>query len=147
MSAGTGVRHSEQNASTSAPVHFLQIWLLPSKLDIAPSYEEKHFPPEARRGQLRLVASPEGRDGSVTIHSDANVYATLLGAGESAQLTLAPGRHAWVQVARGELRVQGQVLHAGDGAALSDERELRLEGLQADAAEALVFDLGPAPRA
>jgi redox-sensitive bicupin YhaK (pirin superfamily) len=141
MSAGTGVTHSEFNASASEPVHFLQIWLLPATLGIAPGYEQKHFPPEQRRGRLRLVASAEGREGSVSIHSDANVYATLLSAGESARLPLAPGRHAWVQVARGELCVQGQVLRAGDGAALSDELELRLEGRDAEAAEALVFDL------
>jgi redox-sensitive bicupin YhaK (pirin superfamily) len=139
MSAGSGVRHSEHNASTTEPVHFLQIWLLPAKPGIAPGYEQKPFAPEERSGRLRLVASPEGRDGSVTIHSDANVYATLLAAGQETRLQLAPGRHAWVQVARGELRVQNQVLRAGDGAALSDERELHFQGLQA--AEALVFDL------
>jgi redox-sensitive bicupin YhaK (pirin superfamily) len=141
MSAGSGVRHSEHNASASEPVHFLQFWLLPARLGIAPGYEQKNFPEDARRGQLRLVASPDGRDGSVTIHSDANVYASLLAAGQEARLALAPGRHAWVQVARGELRVQGQVLRAGDGAAIDDERELHLEGQHTEAAEVLVFDL------
>ena len=141
MSAGSGVRHSEHNASASEPVHFLQIWLVPAQLGIAPGYEQKNFPDEARRGQLRLVASPDGRDGSVTIHSDANVYASLLSAGQAARLALAPGRHAWVQVARGEVHVQGHVLRAGDGAAIDDEPELRLEGQPAEAAELLVFDL------
>jgi redox-sensitive bicupin YhaK (pirin superfamily) len=139
MSAGTGVRHSEMNPSQGEPVHFLQIWLLPSKTGIAPSYEQKTFPNAEKRGRLRLVASPDGNDGSVTIHTDARVYAGLFDAAESAELSLAAGRHAWVQVARGEIEVNGQKLSAGDGLALSDESRISLRGL-ADS-EVLVFDL------
>jgi hypothetical protein len=140
MSAGTGVTHAEENSSKSEPVHFLQIWILPERRGIAPSYEQKHFDDEGKRGHLRLVAGPDGDDGSVTIHQDARLYATLLGPGERAGLELAPGRHAWVQVVRGALKVNGQSFAAGDGVALSDEKALDLEGV-ADA-EALVFDLG-----
>jgi redox-sensitive bicupin YhaK (pirin superfamily) len=139
MSAGTGVAHSEYNASRSEPVHFLQIWLLPSQRGIAPSYEQKTFGREEKQGRLRIVASPEGRDGSVSIHTDANLYAGLFDAGESAELELAPGRQAWVQVARGNVRVNGQPLEAGDGAALTGEGRVRVEGV--DAGEVLVFDL------
>ena len=139
MSAGTGVRHSEFNASKSEPVHFLQIWLLPAKSGIAPSYEQKAFGTEEKRGKLRLIVSPDGGDQSLTIHTDARVYAGLFGANERAELALAKGRHAWVQVARGKLSVNGRELAAGDGAALSDESLVRIEGL--DDAEVLVFDL------
>jgi len=139
MSAGTGVMHSEFNASRSEPVHFLQIWLVPGQRGIAPGYEQKHFPPEQRQGQLRLIASPDAADGSVTIHQDARVYTTLLGKGQSVTHTLAPGRHAWVQVARGQIRLGDVVLSAGDGAAISDEGTLTLTG---DApSEVLLFDL------
>ncbi len=151
MSAGTGVTHSEYNASRSELVHFLQIWLVPHARGLAPSYEQKTFAPDEKRGRLRLVASPDGRDGSVAIHTDALVYAGLFSAGESAALALAPGRHAWAHVARGELRVNGRGLKAGDGAAFSDEPELRVEGVEARASageqtniatgELLVFDL------
>ena len=139
MSAGTGVTHSEFNASQSELVHFLQIWLLPSMRGIQPSYEQKTFSSEDKRGRLRVIASPEGRDGSVTIHSDAVVHAGLFNRGDRADVALAPGRHAWVQVARGKLRVNGRELAAGDGAALSDEAGVRVEGL--DSGEVLVFDL------
>ena len=139
MSAGTGVSHSEFNASQTDSVHFLQIWLLPAQRDIPPSYEQKSFSEAERRGRLRVVASPNGRDGSVTIHSEAVVYAGLFEAGESAKLAIERGRHAWVQVARGQLRVNGETLSSGDGAALSDIVELQLEGI--DHAEILVFDL------
>lgn len=139
MSAGTGVRHSEMNPSPDAPVHFLQIWLLPSKNGIAPSYEQKAFTDAEKRGRLRLVASPDGNDGSVLIHTDARLYAGLFDGGESAELELAPGRHAWVQVARGEIELNGQQLREGDGAALSDETRVSLrEGRNS---EVLVFDL------
>jgi len=140
MSAGTGVAHSEFNASRTEPVHFLQIWLLPSKTGLRPSYEQKTFPPGEKRGRLRLIASPDGADGSVVIHTDARVHAALLDAGENATLDLALGRHAWVHVVRGAVTVNGVALQGGDGAALSDEPAVRLEGV--DAAEVLVFDLG-----
>jgi redox-sensitive bicupin YhaK (pirin superfamily) len=139
MSAGTGVMHSEFNASRSEPVHFLQIWLVPGRRGIAPGYEQKNFPPEQRQGQLRLIASPDAADGSVTIHQDARVYTSLLGKGQTVNHTLAPGRHAWVQVARGQVRLGDVVLSTGDGAAVSEERTLTLTG---DApSEVLLFDL------
>jgi len=140
MSAGTGVRHSEQNASASEGVHFLQIWLLPKQAGIQPGYEQKTFPDAEKRARLRLVAAPDGRDGALTVHSDASVYSGLFDAGESADLALAAGRHAWVQVARGKVRVNGRELSAGDGAALTDEPALRIEGVEGG--EVLVFDLG-----
>lgn len=139
MSAGTGILHSEFNASKEAPVHFLQIWIQPQQHGIAPSYEQKHFPPTERVGRLRLVASPAAEDGSLRIHADVRVYAGLLAAGQSVDHTLASGRHAWVQVARGTARVNGVEVQAGDGVALSQEAQLRIEGV-ADA-ELLLFDL------
>ena len=139
MSAGTGVAHSEYNASKTDVVHFLQIWLVPSRRGIEPSYEQKAFPDAEKRGRFRVVASPDGRDGSLTIHADAVVYAGLFDGGESAQLPLRHGRHAWVHVARGAVRVNGRELKAGDGAALSDEGAVRVEGV--DGGEVLVFDL------
>jgi redox-sensitive bicupin YhaK (pirin superfamily) len=139
MSAGTGVAHSEYNASRSDPVHFLQIWLLPKQRGIKPSYEQQTFGPEQKQGRLRIVASPDGREGSVTIHADASVYAGLFDAGESAELELGPGRQAWVQVARGNLRVNGQELQAGDGAAITSEDRVRVEGTTGG--EVLLFDL------
>jgi len=139
MSAGTGVTHSEFNASRTDLVHFLQIWLLPAQKGIAPSYEQKTFSTAEKQGRLRLVASPDGRDGSVTIHTDARLYSGLFERGEVAEHALLPGRHAWVQVARGEVRVQGELLRAGDGIALSDEELVRLEGV--DRGEVLLFDL------
>ncbi len=139
MSAGTGVRHSEFNASKSEPVHFLQIWLLPEHSGIEPGYEQKTFTGEEKRGRLRLVASPDGRDGSVTIHTNALVYAGLFHEGEKAELALKKGRHAWVHIARGKARVNGRDLEAGDGAALSEEPAVVVEGI--DGAEVLVFDL------
>lgn len=139
MSAGSGVSHSEFNASPSDPVHFLQIWLVPSERGIKPSYEQKTFTEADKRGRLRVVASPDAREGSVTIHTDAVLYSGLFDQGESAELTLAAGRHAWVQVARGSVRLNGQELAAGDGAALSDVAKLELEGIER--AEVLVFDL------
>jgi redox-sensitive bicupin YhaK (pirin superfamily) len=140
MSAGRGVMHSEQNASASEPVHFLQIWLLPTQRDLKPEYEQKTFTDADKRGRLRLVLSPNGQDGALSIHSDASVYAGLFTAGEQGELSLAPGRHAWVQVARGRVRVNGAELSAGDGAAISDESAVRIEGVEAG--EVLVFDLG-----
>ena len=140
MSAGLGVLHSEHNASSSERVHFLQIWLSPTERGIAPSYEQWTFSNADKRGQLCVVAAPDGRDGALTIHSDASMYSGLFDAGERAELSLAPGRHAWVQVARGKVRVNGAELSAGDGAALSDETQLRIEGVEDG--EVLVFDLG-----
>ncbi|HEY1814791.1 MAG TPA: pirin family protein [Kofleriaceae bacterium] len=139
MSAGSGVVHSEHNASKTDEVHFLQIWLVPAERGIAPGYEQKTFGDTDKRGQFRLVASPDGKDGSVTIHTDARVYASLVDAGQSAELALAPGRHAWVQVARGKARVNGTELAEGDGLAISNESKLALEGV--DKAEVLTFDL------
>jgi redox-sensitive bicupin YhaK (pirin superfamily) len=139
MSAGSGVAHSEFNASQTDPVHFLQIWLQPAEAGIAPGYEQKTFTAEEKQGRLRLVASPDGRDGSVTVHTDARLYAGLFAPGERATLELASGRHAWVHVARGRARVNGKELGAGDAAALSDEAAVTVEGV--DGAEVLVFDL------
>jgi quercetin 2,3-dioxygenase len=139
MSAGTGVAHSEFNASKTDLVHFLQIWILPEKNGIAPGYEQKTFTNEDKRGRLRLVASKDGAEGSVVIHSDQRIYAGLFTEGESTTLPLLQGRHAWVHVARGNVRVNAKELGAGDGAALSEESEVRVEGVKD--AEILVFDL------
>jgi len=139
MSAGTGVMHSEFNASRSEPVHFLQIWIVPDRRGITPGYEQKHFPPEQRQGQLRLIASPDAADGSLKIHQDARVYTTLLGKGQTVSHPLAAGRYLWVQVARGQVRMGDVVLSAGDGAAISDERSVTLTG--DEPAEVLLFDL------
>ena len=140
MSAGTGVTHSEYNPSPEEPVHFLQIWLLPARRGLPPSYEQKAFPARERQGRLRLVASPDAREGSLTLNQDASLYATLLDSGQSVAHALRPGRHAWVQVARGQVSLDGQRLAAGDGAAISGEADVRLT---AEApSEALLFDLG-----
>ncbi|HEU4730762.1 MAG TPA: pirin family protein [Kofleriaceae bacterium] len=139
MSAGTGVTHSELNASKREPVHFLQIWLLPDRRGIAPSYEQKSFSAEDKAGRLRLVASRDGRDGSVKIHTDAQLLAGVFAGGQAAEYNLAPGRHAWVHAVRGKARVNDIELSAGDAAALSEERTVRIEGI--DDAELLVFDL------
>jgi redox-sensitive bicupin YhaK (pirin superfamily) len=141
MSAGTGVRHSEYNGSKDEIVHFLQIWLHPDRAGHAPSYEQKVFPDAEKKARLRLVASPDAAEGSLLVHQDARIYATILASGETVRHGLAPGRHAWVQVARGELTVNGQALGAGDGAAISDEREVVLAGRGAAGNEALLFDL------
>jgi redox-sensitive bicupin YhaK (pirin superfamily) len=139
MSAGTGVFHSEFNASKSDPVHFLQIWLLPDELGVAPGYEQKTFAASDKQGRLKLVASPDGQDGSVRIHSNTRLYAGLFRAGERSELPLAKDRHAWVHVARGEVQLNGQTLKAGDGAALSNEALVKVEGVSDG--EVLVFDL------
>jgi quercetin 2,3-dioxygenase len=139
MSAGTGVAHSEFNASPSEPVHFLQIWILPERRGLTPGYEQKHFGEESRKGQLRLIASPDGEAGSVSIHQDVRLYSALLAPGQSVRHALAPGRHGWVQVARGAVRLGEQTLRAGDGAAISEEQAI---SLTADApSEVLLFDL------
>jgi redox-sensitive bicupin YhaK (pirin superfamily) len=139
MSAGTGVLHSEFNPSASEPVHFLQIWILPERPGLAPGYEQKRFPDEEKRGRLRLLASSDGRDGSVTIHQDARILAAALEDGEEVRHALAPGRHAWVQVTRGEVELGGERLAAGDGAALSGEAAATVRGRST--AEVLLFDL------
>ena len=140
MSAGTGIRHSEFNASDTNPVHFLQIWIMPETEGIDPGYEQISIAPAAKQGQLRLVGSRDGRDGSVTIHQDVSLYATTLSDGDRVDHTLAPGRVAWVQVARGAVNLNGHDLTAGDGAAVSDLDTLTLTGA-ADEAEVLLFDM------
>ncbi len=140
MSAGTGIRHSEFNASASEPVHFLQIWIIPEQAGTAPSYEQKAIPDAERRGKLRLVGSHDGRDGSVTIHRDVDLYAALLAEGESVAHAIAPGRRGWVQLARGTIRLNGRTMSEGDGAAITSAGELEVEGVSE--AEVLLFDLG-----
>jgi redox-sensitive bicupin YhaK (pirin superfamily) len=141
MSAGRGITHSEYNASGAQPLHFLQIWILPESGGLAPGYEQKHYAENERHGRWRLIASREGRDGSVTLHQDVALHATLLEPGQGAELTLAPGRHGWVQVARGQVELGGQTLQAGDGAAVSEEHSLRVVGTGDETAEVLAFDL------
>ena len=139
MSAGTGVRHSEANPSQDESVHLLQIWILPDEMNVEPSYAEKKFEDEEKRGRLRLVASPDGSDGSVSIHQDARLYAALLDTEQQVEHELKPDRHAWVQVARGAIEINGQPLKQGDGAAISEERELKIIGKEPS--EILLFDL------
>jgi redox-sensitive bicupin YhaK (pirin superfamily) len=139
MTAGTGVRHSEFNPSDTAWVHLYQIWLLPDRQSLTPGYEQKAFSDEERRGRLRLVASPTGENGSLTIHQDARLYLSTLQAGETVAHALKPGRHAWLQVLRGQVSLNGQGLATGDGAAVSAEERLQItaEGN----AEVMLFDL------
>jgi len=139
MSAGTGVLHSEYNASREDEVHFLQIWLLPNKRGVKPSYEQKTFGDADKRGKLRLVASPDGADGSLSINADAKVYAGIFGQGDGAELAIAKGRGAWLHVATGKVRVNGNELGAGDGVAIEDEGKVEIDGV--DESEVLVFDL------
>jgi len=139
MSAGTGVTHSEFNASELEPVHFLQIWILPDRAGLPPSYEEKQFTHEEKRGVLRLIADPHAQDGSATIHQDARVYASLLDPGERLTHRLAPGRHAWLHLISGGLTLDGVALEGGDGAAVTGEPALDLSATAP--AELLLFDL------
>jgi quercetin 2,3-dioxygenase len=139
MSAGTGVRHSEFNHAADATTHFLQIWIEPARTGIAPSYEEKHFDATDKRGRLRLVASPDGADGSVSINQDARLYVGLFDGAEAAVSAIAPGRHAYLHVARGEIEANGQKLGPGDALLLRDESQLDLR--QGRMAEVLFFDL------
>jgi hypothetical protein len=139
MSAGRGIRHSEVNPSDREPVRLLQIWLLPERPGLEPGYEETHVPAAARQGRLRLVVDPAGRHGAVRIHQDARMFAGLLAAGDEVVQPVAPGRHAWVQVASGAVRLGDVALGEGDGAAVSEEPRLRLRA-ETDA-EVLVFDL------
>ena len=141
MSAGSGVQHSEFNHAEGRTTHFLQIWIEPNVTDIAPSYEQKTFPEVEKRGSLRLVASPDGAHGSITIHADAKIYAGLFEDAEAAILSLDARRKTYVHLIRGQLEVNGQLLRSGDSAALQSESELRLS--QGKAAEVLVFDLAP----
>jgi redox-sensitive bicupin YhaK (pirin superfamily) len=141
MSAGSGVMHSEFNHQQDAPTHFLQIWILPRARGIAPGYEQKHFDAAAKRGRFALVASPDGRDGSVTIHADATLSAALLDGSERIERALPAGRIAYLHVARGSLVANGQRLDAGDAMRLDDEPRLTLE--QGRGAEVLLFDLAP----
>ncbi|GMU04340.1 pirin family protein [Corallococcus caeni] len=138
MSAGTGVVHSEMNP-LDAPLHLLQIWLLPDRQGLPPGYEQKRFAPQERQGRLRVVASPDGRDGSLTVHQDVVLSATELGVGQRVESALKPGRHAWLQVIRGEATLNGVALKAGDGVAVSEETALVLEATTPT--EALLFDL------
>jgi redox-sensitive bicupin YhaK (pirin superfamily) len=139
MSAGTGVMHSEFNHSKDEPVHLLQIWIMPDKRGVTPSYEERNFPEEERRGQLRLIASPDGTGGSVTINQDALVYATILNDGESITHQVGQDRHIWIQVAGGIVTVNGQELVHGDGAAISKTSEITITSNHDS--ELLLFDL------
>ena len=139
MSAGTGVAHSEFNASEKEPVHLYQIWMFPDKKGYKPTYDQKHFSDDEKRGKLRLLVSPDGRDGSVKIRQDNELYATVLGANEAVQHSLKPERHAYVQVMRGSVTLNGTPLEAGDGAAISAEKKLELSGV--NDAEVLLFDL------
>jgi quercetin 2,3-dioxygenase len=141
MSAGTGVMHSEVNQS-KAPVHLLQIWLLPEAEGLKPSYEDRTFTAAEKQNQLRLIASHDGRENSTTINQDASVYASLLDSGRSLELALQPGRHAWVQLVRGELDINGTKLKKGDGAAISGESKLKLTSASGNGqTEFLLFDL------
>jgi redox-sensitive bicupin YhaK (pirin superfamily) len=139
MTAGTGVLHSERNASDTEAVHFLQIWVEPARQRLEPSYEQRAFPAKDRTGRLKLIASQDGREGSITIHQDVNLYSAVLETGNRATLPLKSDRHIWVQVARGSARVNNSELSAGDGAALADESVAELEATAP--AEILLFDL------
>ena len=139
MSAGTGIEHSEYNASATAPVHFLQIWIQPDRINVKPDYEQKAFPAAERRDSLRLLVSPDGREGSIRIHQDATLQGVLLSAGARVAHDLHEGRRAWLQVARGVVTVNGQRLAAGDGASAARQSQLVIEGVED--AELLVFDL------
>jgi hypothetical protein len=141
MSAGTGIMHSEFNPSQTEPVHLLQIWIMPDKdkQEVEPSYEQKAFPEEEKRGKWRLIASPTGEQGSVKINADAKLLVTKLAAGESLPVTLPKGRYGWLQVARGAARLNGNALKQGDGVGVSDEGALVLEATEE--AEVLFFDL------
>lgn len=139
MSAGTGVLHSEYNHSKTEPVHFLQIWLLPNKANVKPGYEQKHFPLEERRARLMLLVSSDGRDGSLSANQDGLLYGALLETGDSVEHVLVPGRTAYVHVARGRVVVNGVSMYTGDGATITDDTIIKLEGKES--AEVLLFDL------
>ena len=140
MTAGTGIRHSEFNPGDET-AHLLQIWLLPREHGLTPSYDQKYFPGEAKAGKLALIASPDGRDGSMRIEQDASLFAAWLTPGESVRHEVTPGRYAWLQVARGAVKLGDQLLNEGDGAAVSEEAALEIHGASEDGAEFLLFDL------
>jgi len=139
MTAGRGIRHSEANPSSTESVHLLQIWILPDKPGHDPGYEQKSFPEAEKRGKLRLIASSDGAEGSVKIHQDAKLFVTLLAAGEEVKQPLDAKRHAWLQVAKGEVELNGHKLRQGDGAAISEEKELTIKATAE--AEVLLFDM------
>jgi redox-sensitive bicupin YhaK (pirin superfamily) len=139
MTAGRGIRHSEANPSSTESVHLLQIWILPEKQGLEPGYEQRSFPEVEKRGKLRLIASSDGAEGSVKIHQDAKLFATLLAPGEEVTQPLDDQRHAWLQVAKGNVELNGRKLHQGDGAAISEEKQLTIKATEA--AEVLLFDL------
>jgi redox-sensitive bicupin YhaK (pirin superfamily) len=141
MSAGRGITHSEFNASPDERVHLLQIWIMPARLGLDPGYEQKTISIGEANGELRVIAAPDGRDGAVTIHQDTEVFAARLKGGAEATHRLKPNRHAWVQVARGGVTLNGTAMRAGDGAAVSQEEELRLRADAGETAELLLFDL------
>ena len=141
MSAGSGVRHGEFNASATEPVHFVQIWILPNVRGLEPRYAQRRFEAKDREGRLRLVASGSGGDGAIEIRQDVNLYASLLNPGQTVPLELAPGRHLWVQALRGPAEVNGHLLSPGDGLAASDETVFWIAGAGKEQAELLVFDL------
>lgn len=141
MSAGTGIRHSEFNASESEQLHLYQIWLLPEKKGMKPSYEQKAFPEAERTNRLKLVASPKGEEGALTIGQDARLYLATLDPEHELSHPLPPGRHAWLQVLRGRVTMNGLPLEAGDGAALSEESAVAIQSSESEPAEVLLFDL------
>ena len=140
MSAGTGILHSEANASKTEPVHLLQIWIMPESKGIKPGYEQKAFPEEEKHGELKLIAAHGGQNGAVNVHQDVSLYVSLLDQKQKVEHTLAPGRHAWLQVAKGAVELNGKPLNQGDGAAISDEQKLGIAGAQ-NGSEILLFDL------
>jgi len=140
MTAGTGIRHSEFNPSDSESTHLYQIWILPETEGLTPGYEQTYFAPEEKQGKLRLVASRAGTDGSVKINQDVALYSSILATGEEVSLALAENRYGWIQVVKGALEINGETLKASDGAAISDERELKIKALENDT-EFLLFDL------
>jgi quercetin 2,3-dioxygenase len=139
MSAGTGILHSEFNASDQAPVHFLQIWILPRQTGLAPGYEEKHFDADQKRGRWCLIGAPDGRDGAVTIHQDVNLYSAIIEAGQTLSRAVSATRKIWLQVVRGRLQMEGSVLSSGDGVAIQEDRELELKA--SERSEVLLFDM------
>jgi quercetin 2,3-dioxygenase len=140
MSAGTGIQHSEYNASQDRPVHFLQIWILPESPDLAPGYEQKSFERSEKQGQLRLVGSRDGHGGSITVHQDIDMYAAVLTAGDAVSHELKAQRSAWLQVVRGSVQLNGYSLEAGDGAAVDQDPQLAIQGIAEDS-EVLLFDM------
>jgi len=140
MSAGTGIAHSEFNASNTEPAHFLQIWIIPNQTGLKPSYEQKHFSLDEKQGRLKLVASPDGRENSVKIHQDAHLFVAVLNEGDSVNHEINPNRSVWLQIAKGSVEIQGHNLLPGDGAAITQEKNLNLTATSNET-EILLFDL------